>query len=60
LELFDINLNDVMRDWKVLDVTYEKHSQYFGIIYINKEEKQLVLAHKSTDFILGGKIKNLF
>jgi len=35
-------------DWKVEETKYHHDSQYYGVLYINKKTRALVLAHRGT------------
>ena len=41
---------DVLDKWRVLDCIYDAKTEYLGVIYVNSEAKQLVLAHRATMF----------
>ncbi len=42
-------VNDYFKDWKILKIIEEEKSGYLGVIYINENARQLVLAHRSTN-----------
>ncbi|XP_047144942.1 uncharacterized protein LOC105846304 [Hydra vulgaris] len=50
-EVFDINAH--LKEWEVLEVIDQAQTGYLGITYVNEHEKQLVLAHRSTNFSLS-------
>ncbi|XP_065655124.1 uncharacterized protein LOC136081605 [Hydra vulgaris] len=53
------DINQYLKSWKVLGIIDDKHTGYLGIIYANDEARQLVLAHRSTNFELSLNTKNL-
>jgi uncharacterized protein Yka (UPF0111/DUF47 family)/energy-coupling factor transporter ATP-binding protein EcfA2 len=46
----ECDMNDYIKSWKILDVIEHRETGYLGIIYVNDTEKQLVLAHRSSNF----------
>lgn len=54
-----LNLNNYLKSWQALRVIEDAQSGYLGVIYRNMEEKQLVLAHRSTNFELAFCTENI-
>ncbi|XP_047144442.1 uncharacterized protein LOC105843848 [Hydra vulgaris] len=50
-EAFDFN--EHLKEWEILEVIDQAQTGYLGIIYVNEHKKQLVLAHRSTNFLLS-------
>ena len=56
----NLDLNKLMINWKAHKVIEDVNTGYLGIIYENIENKQIVLAHRSTNFELSLTTRNLF
>jgi hypothetical protein len=41
-------VQELLEGWVVYRIYSEKESSYFGVLYYHKDNKQLVLAHRST------------
>ncbi len=54
------NVNSYLTDWNILGVLDDADTGYCGIVYENAAVKQLVLAHRSTNFALSLTTKNMF
>jgi len=53
------DVNGYLSVWRVLEVIEDAGSGYLGIIYLNITSRQLVLAHRSTNFRLSLFSRNL-
>lgn len=49
-----------LKDWRCLDVTPDNGNAYKGAAYINKNTKQIIIAHCGTRFHLAANIKSDF
>lgn len=41
-------VDSLLSDWSVYKIIEDYQSSYYGVIYINRKDKQLVLVHRST------------
>ena len=48
-----LDLNDYAKGWQVIKAIDSSQTGYLGIIYFNSISRQLVLAHRSTNFALA-------
>ena len=56
----DLNLNDYAKGWRAIELVEDAQTGYLGIIYCNDPARQLVLAHRSTNFALAFTRDNFF
>jgi tetratricopeptide (TPR) repeat protein len=42
--------NEYLKNWRVEKVIFDNNSGYYGVIYVNDKDKQVVLAHRGTKF----------
>ncbi|XP_065644659.1 uncharacterized protein LOC124810068 isoform X2 [Hydra vulgaris] len=54
------NINSYLDGWKVLGLIDDEKTGYLGILYANDKRRQLVLAHRSTNFKLSINSSNLY
>ncbi|XP_047130223.1 uncharacterized protein LOC124810068 isoform X1 [Hydra vulgaris] len=54
------NINNYLEAWKVLGLIDDEKTGYLGILYANDKRRQLVLAHRSTNFKLSLNTSNLY
>lgn len=54
----NVNYNPHLASWKIHKIFTDKKSGYYSVLYVNKKDRQAVLAHRGTTIQLADLVKS--